>query len=75
MTPFSISRLHTQQGIFRLTGHYCCDVPVNPESLNIEVETIDLMGTDGWVSLDLSATMTQQLLQQLEPELVNHLFD
>jgi hypothetical protein len=33
------------------------------------------MGTDGWVSLDLSATMTQQLLQQLKPELVNHLFD
>ncbi|MCE2596464.1 hypothetical protein K6Y31_16835 [Motilimonas cestriensis] len=73
MAQFSISRLHTSQGIFRLTGDQGCNDPVNPESVRIEVETIDVMGTDGWVALDVKASKTQQLLLQIDPEIVSHL--
>ncbi|WP_434341080.1 hypothetical protein [Motilimonas cestriensis] len=73
MVQFSISRLHTSQGIFRLTGYHSCHDPVNPESVQIEVESIDVMGTDGWVALDIKASKTQQLLQQIDPEIVSHL--
>jgi len=64
---FNISRINTPLGIFRLRGSWCND------NLNLDIDTIELMGTDGWVLLNHSRVKVIQLIDELTPMLVVHL--
>lgn len=67
MALFNISRLTTHYGTFKLTVKY------EEKSAFVEVTSIDMMGTDGWVPLTLNHSKTSKLIKQLQPELLNHL--
>ncbi|WDD97048.1 hypothetical protein [Thalassomonas actiniarum] len=72
MLPFHISRIHTAQGIFRLSGYWqgqCRQQPV----ARLEVEAIEILGTDGWQALASACRKSDDLLGQLKPELLRHL--
>lgn len=65
MADFTISRIETSKGIYRLSGSW--------NSNNFTISQIEGMGTDGWVPLDLTNTALQDLLQHLAPEFIAHL--
>lgn len=64
---FNISRLNTRSGIVKLSGKYCPDVG------EIKAERFDIMGTDGWVRLDLENDQTLKLLADIHHEVFHHL--
>ena len=62
---FNISRIHTQQGIFQLSGKAL--------EKQINIEKLFMMGSDGWFELDLSQEKVQLLLTLIKTELLVHL--
>ncbi|PKF61246.1 hypothetical protein CW745_11480 [Psychromonas sp. psych-6C06] len=64
---FHISRLTTNQGTFQITGQN------NRVSFNIK--RLLMMGTDGWVELDLDKQKVQQLILLISENITNHLGD
>lgn len=80
MAVFTISRLHTTQGIYRLTGEWALgdsghgdlsNAKSNTVDNKISVHTIDVMGTDGWVALKQESNAA--LIDELRGEIVLHL--
>ena len=63
---FEISRIHTPLGIFRVSG----DVS-NQNTLAIS--QLEIMGTDGWLFLDIQSAKVANLIKQLEPHLLTNL--
>ncbi|WP_281557065.1 hypothetical protein [Thalassomonas sp. RHCl1] len=72
MGYFSISRIHTSLGIFRLTGHWRCQ---SYAVEGIRVETLDILGTDGWLALALEKEAVKTLIGELTSELLAHLLE
>ena len=70
MKPFNISRINTDKGIFRISGLY---EPSNNFNEELVVNSIEVMGTDGWVMLNQSSSEVIQLINNLAPTLLNHL--
>lgn len=66
--PFHITRLHTEVGIFRLSGEMDSIAP-----LSIRYTEADFMGTDGWRSLDLTSDAAKTVLARIRPEVLCHL--
>lgn len=71
-SSFTITRLNTTQGIIKATGEW------TPASLTMTenellILTLDIMGTDGWVALDLTQSTTKLLLDELNDEVLLHL--
>jgi len=64
---FNISRINTPLGIFRVRGLWCKD------NLTLDIDSIELMGTDGWVLLNQSSANVIQLINELTPTLFAHL--
>jgi hypothetical protein len=83
MERFNISRINTEQGIFRLAGLWqpqSDDIPAdinanNPAnvSANISVEAIAIMRTDGWVELIPNDNKVIKLINELAGDLHQHL--
>jgi len=80
MAAFTISRLHTTQGIYRLTGEWNINSRKNGDLSNetknnvdhkISIHTIDVMGTDGWLALKQESNT--ELIDKLRGEIVLHL--
>ena len=70
MQFFNISRLKTDFGIFRVAGDWCSE---KPGVENINIESIEVMGTDGWVMLDKSSKSNARLINSLLPLFLSHL--
>lgn len=70
MQFFNISRINTDFGIFRVSGDWCFK---RPEVENINVKSIEIMGTDGWDLLDICSESNSQLINNLLPLLLTHL--
>ncbi len=70
MVYFNISRINTDFGIFRVSGYWCFK---NPDLENIKVKSIEIMGTDGWVLLNITSETNVQLINNLMPLLLAHL--
>ncbi|WP_372870991.1 hypothetical protein [Shewanella sp.] len=66
--PFHITRLHTQAGIFRLSGEMNSIAPIS-----IRYTVADFMSTDGWRALDLASDAAKTVLAQITPEVLCHL--
>lgn len=67
---FNISRLNTDFGIFRVSGDWCSE---KPEVENINIKSIEVMGTDGWVLLNKTRESNSQLINSLLPLFLSHL--
>ncbi|WP_157534163.1 hypothetical protein [Moritella sp. JT01] len=70
MNEFSISRINTDFGIFRISGLWSKE---SLESLRIDIHSIEVMGTDGWVLLNQSNEKVINLITDLMPTLKTHL--
>jgi hypothetical protein len=67
---FSITRINTDFGIFRISGQWSIQKPtVNSITLN----SIEIMGTDGWVLLNKTSKSNTQIISYLLPLLLSHL--
>lgn len=68
MTPFTITRLHTQFGIIKASGQW---------QLNTVTETqfnkLEQMSTDGWIALDINHPANSQFIAAIKPEIHQHL--
>jgi len=63
---FEISRIHTPLGIFRVSGEVS-------DKNALAISQLEIMGTDGWLFLDIQSKKVANLIQQLEPHLLTHL--
>jgi hypothetical protein len=70
MNNFNISRINTGLGVFRLSGLWCNG---NTEAIKIEIGSIEIMGTDGWVPLNKSSDNVINIIKELKPTLLDHL--
>ncbi|MHA2936763.1 hypothetical protein ACXJY6_00550 [Vibrio sp. RC27] len=68
--PFSVSRMNTDFGVFRISGSWCSNTQ-NIDS--IVMTSIEIMGTDGWVLLVTASEQNVQLIHRLQPLLLRHL--
>ncbi|WP_220767847.1 hypothetical protein [Shewanella sp. MBTL60-007] len=66
MQKFSISRLNTSIGIIKLEGEI-------RQGQIIAINQFSIMGTDGWLELDVPHQHTQELIQGLQDEVALHL--
>lgn len=70
MDNFNISRINTDLGIFRISGLWCNG---NLEPSKIDIESCEVMGTDGWALLDLSHDDVINLIRELTAAILAHL--
>ncbi|NRA72724.1 MAG: hypothetical protein HRU24_17085 [Gammaproteobacteria bacterium] len=70
MQIFNVSRINTDFGIFRVSGDWWFN---QPEVESINIKSIEVMGTDGWVSLNKTSERNSQLINNLLPLLLSHL--
>ncbi|GIU41812.1 hypothetical protein [Shewanella algidipiscicola] len=66
---FSISRIHTAKGIFRLQGA----IKSHGEHAHINYEKAEFMGTDGWRELDLTSAETLAILAGIHHSIIEHI--
>lgn len=69
MKEFSISRIHTPSGIFRLKGK----VEDMDSQATLTFTHVDIMGTDGWVALDTRASHTLEIIEKIRQDVKAHL--
>ena len=67
MTAFTITRLHTDQGIFKASGQW------DNENKSVQVTELAMMGTDGWVNLNLEQPPVIDLVANLRDDFIQHL--
>jgi hypothetical protein len=72
---FTITRLDTHLGIIRLSGEWSWNntVSATQTDATLSVSSLDIMGTDGWVALDIKLPNTCTLLEKLNDQIVEHL--
>ncbi|AZQ84729.1 hypothetical protein EKO29_12410 [Colwellia sp. Arc7-635] len=70
MKNFTISRIDTDLGIFRVSGLWC-NKKIAP--LPLDITLIEVMSTDGWHLLNRSTDEVIILLENLTPILLVHL--
>jgi hypothetical protein len=63
---FSISRIHTSVGIFRLKG----DISTTNE---LCYSVAEFMGSDGWVEIDLESKNGKSVLSKIKNDVLLHL--
>lgn len=63
---FEIGRIHTPLGIFRVSGEVS-------DQNDLAISQLEIMGTDGWLFLDIQSKKVTNLIKQLEPHLRTHL--
>ena len=62
MVPFTLNRLETDQGTFRLVGRH--------SAVKAEVTELSLLSTDGWVELDMQHPNVKPLVDALEADIL-----
>lgn len=69
MKNFSISRINTRKGIFRISGKIS-----SPEALPeiLDYDKVEFMGTDGWCEMNLQSSHTRNLLSEIKIEIIEH---
>lgn len=70
MEKFNISRLNTAYGVFRIVG-----VKNTNNYPDLTVNSIDMMGTDGWETLDITSESVIALVEKLNDDINEHLFN
>ncbi|MCL1056677.1 hypothetical protein L2729_01570 [Shewanella gelidimarina] len=73
MEVFSISRITTPEGIFRISGETAINKSSTTAEHSIYITALDIMSTDGWQALDVSVDSMQTLICSLHPHILCHL--
>jgi hypothetical protein len=73
MQVFKISRITTAEGIFRISGEVSINKSSDTEVCPISITTLDIMSTDGWQALDVSADAVLTLIRKLNSPILCHL--
>ncbi|USD30361.1 hypothetical protein J8Z24_19705 [Pseudoalteromonas sp. SCSIO 43201] len=63
---FTITRIQTPIGIFRLKG-------LMPETAVLSFSHAEFMGSDGWVEIDLESDGGRSILSRVEADIILHL--
>ncbi|MCL1140281.1 hypothetical protein [Shewanella pneumatophori] len=71
MKDFTISRLNTRLGIFKLKGVVNSDSQATQQ--HIRVSQLEIMGCDGWVELEVGHHHSRQIIEQLDADISAHL--
>jgi len=66
MKKISISRIHTNKGIFRISASI-------DKSNFISYQSVDFMSTDGWCELDIESVEGKRILLGIEMEIIEHI--
>ncbi len=66
MKKISISRIHTNKGIFRISASI-------DKSNSISYQSVDFMSTDGWCELDIESVEGKRILLGIEMEIIEHI--
>ncbi|CND48288.1 Uncharacterised protein [Yersinia intermedia] len=69
LLPFKINRIHTELGIFKVSGYRSI---AHTDKMTITLSTVFILSTDGWEELTLTRP-NSRLLAQLLPYLEHHL--
>ena len=69
MPDFTISRLETENGTFRLNGEVG-----NGGHGNFTLSCVEMLGTDGWVELNMQDDNVVSLITQISADIIKHLF-
>ena len=69
-TSFTINRITTSSGIFRVKGLWCTQYE-NIDS--VEITSLKIMGTNGWVRISHQYEENAQCIETLLPALLLHL--
>ncbi|MGV2872524.1 hypothetical protein [Colwellia sp. E150_009] len=70
MQFFNISCINTDFGISRVSGDWCFK---KPEVESINIKSVEVMGTNGWVLLNQTNESNSQLINNLLPLFLSHL--
>jgi hypothetical protein len=70
VNKFTISRINTSLGILRISGCWCHK---NQDACKLEVSSIEMMGTDGWVSLNYASDSVMNIIAELTSTITTHL--
>lgn len=74
MKPFHITRIHLNQGIFKITGEWLGIHDSSAISLqSLTLSKLEMMGSDGWLALDLSQEIVCKLMGEIKPQVLTHL--
>ena len=75
MTPFSISRIHTSIGIFRLSGSWADTASMAQKDIpsDLAITSLEFLGTDGWVFLNLTSETSQKITSNITSVVLAHL--
>ncbi|WP_144213920.1 hypothetical protein [Shewanella donghaensis] len=68
MTPFTITRLHTQFGIIKASGQWHTN-----STTDTQFNQLEQMSTDGWIALDINHPANSQFIAAIQPEVHQHL--
>ncbi|MFC1235259.1 hypothetical protein [Vibrio sp. F74] len=66
MKQISISRIHTNSGIFRISASI-------DKSKSITYHSVDFMSTDGWFELDIESIEGKRILWGIETEIIEYI--
>lgn len=66
---FTINRINTDMGIFRLSG----ELVGQPEATAIHYSSAEFMGTDGWVAINTETEVGLSMLSEIKAEVIEHL--
>jgi hypothetical protein len=66
-TPFTINRITTNFGIFKVKGVWCSKYKTIGSE---DITSLQIMGTDGWVCLNHKSKDCAQCIDKLLPELL-----
>ena len=69
LLPFKINRIHTELGIFKVSGYRTL---TNTTNMTLLLSEVFILSTDGWEELILTQS-NSKLLEKLRPHLVHHL--
>ncbi|MCL1049723.1 hypothetical protein L2755_08830 [Shewanella abyssi] len=73
MEVFNISRITTAEGIFKISGEASISKPSTTDDQSISITALEIMSTDGWQALDVSADSVQALIVKLNSPILCHL--
>lgn len=73
MKMFTISRIVTSQGTFRVAGEYSTAGSNNTDVNSVIITSLEIMSTDGWQRLDISADSVVAIIAKIMQQIIQHL--
>ena len=73
MEIFTISRIVTSEGVFKVAGERSTPSSSATEDASTIITSLEIMSTDGWQSLDISADSVIAIIAKIMQQITKHL--